>query len=139
VPDPRPRRLHFTGFLMLALAGAACSTTPDPKVTGGATVLSQRKFEQWIQADEEFLLLDVRTPAEYASGHIPGARNLPHLEVVQLIPQLADWRDGRIVLYDETGRRAAMTARALRSSGFLYVYVLDGHLPKWRDKGGRLE
>jgi len=122
--------------LFLFLAG--CST-PDPKTTGGAEVLSRRKFLKWQAADEEFLLLDVRSPQEYASGHIAGAQNLPYLEVVHTIGKLREWSDGKIILYDETGRRSAMTAKALRTSGFLYVYVLEGHLEEWRENGGRLE
>ena len=122
--------------LFLLLAGCA---GPDPKITGGADVLSRKKFLKWQAADEEYLLLDVRSPQEYASGHIRDAKNLPYMEVVHVIDKLSDWRDGKIILYDETGRRSAMTAKALLTSGFQYVYVLEGHLEKWRENGGRLE
>jgi rhodanese-related sulfurtransferase len=121
-------------LLFIALLGGllfSCAT-PDIKDTGGAKVLSSKELIKWAKAGEEYLLLDVRTPSDYDEGHIPGAKNLPYIEIARSIPQLREWSDGRVVVYDETGKRSALVANKLIRDGFQNVYVLKGHLKEWR-------
>ena len=53
---------------------------------------------------------DVRTPAEYAAGHIPGMKNVPGGQLVQETDRHAATWGGRVVLVDDDGVRAIMTA-----------------------------
>ena len=74
-----------------------------------------------IQAavDSGAVIVDVRSPAEFASGHLPGARNVPVGEV----GGLADEIDGlTAIVYCASGTRSARAASKLRSAG---VQVLD--------------
>lgn len=68
---------------------------------------------------------DVRTPEEYASGHIPGFRSAPGGQLVQETDVFAPVRGARIVLADDRGARADMSASWLAQMGW-EVYVLDG-------------
>jgi rhodanese-related sulfurtransferase len=68
---------------------------------------------------------DVRTPEEYAAGHLPGFRGAPGGQLVQETDVFAPVRGGRIVLADDLGPRADMTASWLAQLGW-DVYVLDG-------------
>jgi rhodanese-related sulfurtransferase len=68
---------------------------------------------------------DVRTPEEYASGHIPGFRSAPGGQLVQETDMFAPVRGARIVLADDRGARADMTASWLAQMGW-EAYVLDG-------------
>lgn len=68
---------------------------------------------------------DVRTPDEYASGHLPGFRSAPGGQLVQETDVFAPVRGGRIVLADDLGPRADMTASWLAQLGW-EVYVLEG-------------
>ena len=68
---------------------------------------------------------DVRTPEEYASGHIPGFRSAPGGQLVQETDVFAPVRGARIVLADDQVARADMTASWLAQMGW-DVYVLDG-------------
>ncbi len=68
---------------------------------------------------------DVRTPEEFAAGHAPGFRSAPGGQLVQEIDVSAPVRGARIVLYDDTGVRAGMTASWLAQMGW-EVFVLDG-------------
>jgi phage shock protein E len=64
---------------------------------------------------EGALLLDVRTPAEFASGHVAGATNIP---VQELPARLGELRDApRVVVYCRSGARSAAAAQMLRSRG----------------------
>jgi rhodanese-related sulfurtransferase len=68
---------------------------------------------------------DVRTPEEYAVGHLPGFRSAPGGQLVQETDVFAPVRGGRIVLADDLGPRADMSASWLAQLGW-DVYVLDG-------------
>jgi rhodanese-related sulfurtransferase len=72
-------------------------------------------------------LLDVRTPEEYAAGHLPGARSAPGGQLVQATDTYVGTRNARIVLVDGDGVRAIMTASWLIQMGMPDIYVLaDG-------------
>lgn len=68
---------------------------------------------------------DVRTPEEYAAGHIAGFRSAPGGQLVQETDMFAPVRGARIVLADNRGVRADMTASWLAQMGW-DAYVLDG-------------
>ena len=68
---------------------------------------------------------DVRPPEEFAAGHIPGFRNAPGGQLVQETDMFAPVRGARIVLADDIGPRADMTASWLAQMAW-DVYVLDG-------------
>jgi rhodanese-related sulfurtransferase len=68
---------------------------------------------------------DVRRPDEYAAGHIPGFRSYPGGQLVQETDIAAPVRGARIVLADDIGARADMTASWLAQMGW-DVFVLDG-------------
>ncbi len=68
---------------------------------------------------------DVRTAEEYAAGHIAGFRHYPGGQLVQETDMAAPVRGARILLADDLGSRADMTASWLAQMGW-EVYVLDG-------------
>jgi rhodanese-related sulfurtransferase len=70
---------------------------------------------------------DVRTPAEYEAGHLSGFRSAPGGQLVQETDVQAPVRGARIVLRDDQGARADMTASWLAQMGW-EVHVLDGSL-----------
>jgi len=70
-------------------------------------------------------VFDVRTPEEYAAGHLPGARSAPGGQLVQETDHQAPVRGARLVLCDNDGVRANMSASWLAQMGW-EVHVLDG-------------
>ncbi|MEI9939081.1 MAG: rhodanese-like domain-containing protein [Pseudomonadota bacterium] len=68
---------------------------------------------------------DVRTPEEYLAGHLPGFRSAPGGQLVQETDFFAPVRGARVVLSDELGARADMTASWLSQMAW-EVYVIDG-------------
>lgn len=71
-------------------------------------------------------VLDVRSPDEYAAGHLPGARSAPGGQLVQATDEYVGTRNARLVLVDSDGVRARMTASWLAQMGWDEVFVLDG-------------
>jgi rhodanese-related sulfurtransferase len=80
-----------------------------------------------LQADRRRTLyrFDVRTSEDYAAGHIPGFRHYPGGQLVQEIDMAAPVRGARILLTDDMGVRADMTASWLAQMGW-EAYVLEG-------------
>jgi rhodanese-related sulfurtransferase len=78
------------------------------------------------------LLLDVRTRAEFDSGHVLDARHLPQDEIAQGAETLKKYRDKVVVACCESGMRSGAAARVLRAQGFTRVVNLQGGLAAWR-------
>ncbi len=77
----------------------------------------------------ELLILDVREPAEYERGHIPGARLIP----LSILPSRLDEikTDKTTITYCAHGRRSSSAAALLKGHGSNKVYSLDGGITAW--------
>jgi phage shock protein E len=114
-------------LVMSALAFAAGAAGP-------ASIEPKALNDRIAWADRSLVVLDVRTPAEYVDGHIPGAINIPHDELGRRVAELASARDSDIVVYCRTGRRAAEAIGELQKQGFKRVYHLDGDYTRWSEE-----
>ncbi len=121
------RRL-FPPLLLSALALFSCAA-PE----GGGT-LDTRAFQQAL-ATANVQLIDVRTPAEYAEGHIDGALNLDWTGGVleQRMGTLDKTRP--VLLYCASGRRSAAAREVMIGAGFANVQDLDSGITAWRNAG----
>ncbi|MFJ3451423.1 rhodanese-related sulfurtransferase [Pseudomonas sichuanensis] len=95
----------------------------------GVLRLDREGLANW-QADHArtTYLFDVRTAEEYAAGHVPGSRWVPGGQLVQETDHVASVRGARIVLLDDDGVRANMSASWLAQMGW-QAAVLDGLEP----------
>ena len=92
--------------------------------------------------DAGALILDVREPAEWTAGHVPGALHVPRgmieakadLEDSGREPRLAD-RAQEIVIHCASGARSALAADALQQMGFTNVSSMAGGFVAWAEKG----
>jgi rhodanese-related sulfurtransferase len=94
----------------------------------------QMPIVQWdgTALQEDVLLVDVRTPAEYQKGHLDGAVNIDFLA-----PGFADqWKgidtDRTIYVYCKVGGRSAKAAKLLDSLGYQSVVDLTGGYDAWQ-------
>jgi rhodanese-related sulfurtransferase len=78
------------------------------------------------------LLIDVRSQAEYDSGHILDARHVPQEQVAQAGETLKKYKEKVVIACCESGMRSGAAARVLRSQGFTKVANLQGGLQAWR-------
>jgi len=80
-----------------------------------------------------FLVLDVRTPEEYAEGHIQGAKLIP---VQVLADHLAEVpKDKQVYVYCHSGRRSANAAKLLAAQGFTRIENMQGGITAWKEAG----
>jgi rhodanese-related sulfurtransferase len=95
----------------------------------GVGVIGPLDLERFAEDPERTCyVLDVREPAEFAAGHLTGSRSAPGGQLVQATDQWIGVRGARIVLVDDDGVRARMTAAWLRQMGHRDVFVLEGGL-----------
>ena len=82
---------------------------------------------------EPALVIDVRDVAEYKSGHVPGAINIPQKKLEWQLDKLADANS--VVLYCINGRRTRLAEQTLIEHDIPDVFHLEGGLMGWRKAG----
>jgi phage shock protein E len=68
-------------------------------------------------------VVDVRTAEEFASGHVPGAINIPYDQIARRVSEIGP-PSTRVVLYCRTGRRSGIAVEALQKAGYEKLYDL---------------
>jgi rhodanese-related sulfurtransferase len=76
--------------------------------------------------------VDVREPAEFKSGHIPNARNVPLGQVGDRLKELEKFKARPILLTCATGNRSATAGGTLQKAGFGQVFSLAGGMGAWQ-------
>jgi rhodanese-related sulfurtransferase len=83
-------------------------------------------------------LLDVRTPGEFRTAHIPGSYNVPLDTLREHRAELLHHLDEDVILICRSGARAAQAEQALAEAGLPNLRVLDGGVVAWESAGGPL-
>ncbi|HEX6891743.1 MAG TPA: rhodanese-like domain-containing protein [Chryseolinea sp.] len=90
------------------------------------------KIRKWLGIDNEVRtdyktlveggaqIIDVRTPSEFSSGHIPNSINIPITHITKKISRVA--KDRQIILVCASGMRSASARNSLLSMGYLHVH-----------------
>lgn len=108
--------LIFTLFL------TACSTN----IKGISPIEAAKLFEA-----KQVVMIDLRENEEWAAQHIEGAIHIPLAELERRLSQLTQFKDRPIVVQCRSGKRSAIAAAILQSSGFKTVYNLTGGILAW--------
>ena len=112
--------------VLLALALVLTGVTNFvPKTTGYRQVTTEEAVNI-MQTEENYVILDVRTAQEFASGHIPGAALLPNETIgTEDIPLLPD-KDQLILVYCRSGNRSKQAAEKLAQLGYTNIVEFGG-------------
>jgi molybdopterin/thiamine biosynthesis adenylyltransferase/rhodanese-related sulfurtransferase len=114
----------------------------------GADVLRQIKTqidevdpsEARQQLSNGAVLVDVREPEEWATGHIPGAKHVPKSYLESRIEGAVPNRDQHVILYCASGNRSAWATRTLvEDLGYEHVESMTGGFTLWKDRGYEVE
>ena len=110
---------------VLVVAMVACS--PKGSYTN---VTADDLYAQLGKPD--VMIVDVRTPAEYAEGHIAGAVNLPLQTIESWYKDLP--KDKPVYLYCRSGNRSQQAAEFLKEKGFSNIYNEQGGIIAWTQR-----
>ena len=95
-------------------------------------------FDGFLAAQPGVTVIDVRTPAEYAAGHVDGAVNVD-VESPDFAEQLATLdKAGTYAVYCHSGRRSAMATDQMAQAGFTNVYNLSGGIGDLQAAGAQI-
>jgi rhodanese-related sulfurtransferase len=78
------------------------------------------------------VLVDVRSPAEFANGHMRDAKNIPLADFATRIGELDKSKGKNIVVVCQTGARADKAIKLLQNAGFADVVALEGGMAAWQ-------
>ena len=117
----------FVATLSLFLTSCENGQTQNIK-----TNLPANEFDLKIKELSPAMVIDVRTPVEFAKGHLPNAKNFDWNGKIfdQQIAMLS--KEKPVFVYCLSGARSTSAANKMRSEGFKEVYQLDGGILKWR-------
>lgn len=137
-----------TILLLLALSacGGASSPTTPPTTTAAPTPapaaapavavrsIDVAALKQAKDAGTVPVLVDVRTPGEFASGHVPGAQNIPLDTLSGKMAELEAWKSGEVYVICQSGGRSAQASSSLAKAGFHTVNI-QGGTAAWKAAG----
>ena len=106
-------------FLSAGSAAAAGKALSFKRIT-------PEEAKEMMAEDDDIVILDVRTPEEYASGHIPGAICIPNETIYKERPEELPDLDQVILVYCRSGIRSKRSARMLYEMGYTNIYEFGG-------------
>lgn len=95
--------------------------------------------EALFQQEEAIKILDVRTPAEYETMHIPGSYNVPLDQLPHYCIELGQKLQTPILLVCRSGTRAEQAARLFEATNLAQFHVLRGGISAWEQAGKPVE
>jgi rhodanese-related sulfurtransferase len=103
-------------------------------------IVNRDEVRKLIEADD-VVVLEALPASDYESGHLPGARNMPHDQVDELAAGLVPDKDTPVVVYCAGGtcENSAIAARRLEQLGYTNVADYAPGKPDWSEAGLPLE
>ena len=81
------------------------------------------------------LVLDVRTPAEFSTGHVRDAKNIALNELAGKLAELEKYKDKPVIVVCQSGIRSTKALTLLKKAGFNQAVSLDGGMADWLKQG----
>ena len=92
-------------------------------------VLEKPKYQALVE--KGYIIIDVRTPEEYAEGHIQGALNI-NVKSESFVTEIENLsKSDTLLVYCRSGRRSLYAAQVMVSFGFQKIYDLEGGFLNW--------
>lgn len=123
------RKLLFFFWLL-----GACAVLPFTVCAKDVVPISVKEAAELL-GKPDVIILDVRTPAEFAGGHLPGARNMDFFggRFEQQVSSLP--KDKSVLLYCRSGKRSAGAAEALAEAGLKKIMDMHDGFQAWQKNG----
>jgi len=124
--------MKYFAILLLLVTMSCATTQQQAATTADVQVLTPTEYKAQKPTRKD-VLLDVRTPEEYATGHLEDAQNVDYRG--NFAEELKNWNKNKVYyLYCASGNRSGKAARLLQENGFKHVYSIGG-LPALQEAG----
>ena len=115
---------RFIPFLFSFLLLAGCAAPVESEAS--YQQVSMDEAIAIMESESDYIILDVRTPEEFADKHIPDAINIPNETIgTEDIPELPD-KDQLILVYCRSGNRSKQASQKLADMGYTNVVEFGG-------------
>lgn len=119
-------------FLIVALGAVGLLVFFATRVSAEGAI-SPAEAATWIKEKNNLQLIDVRTPAEYAEGHLTNAKLIP---LQELEARLAEIDKGQpVLLYCRSGNRSGIALKILNDKGYTQAKHMSGGINAWKSSG----
>ncbi len=128
------KKFSFLATFLFLFATTAYSADNKPQANADAEFKAISQQQLLNPENQIKVILDVRTPEEYAAGHVPGAVNIPHDTIGKRLDELIKLNNGKtdsIAVYCRSGHRAGIALKILKKQGFSQLYHLNGDMNAW--------
>ena len=135
--------ITITTIIAIAAVGFIAkeyTATPTTRVAEEQTyvvlkTVSPQEFKQLMEQTQDKVIIDVRTPEEYAQEHIAGAINIDFYapDFREKLAQLD--KNKTYFIYCRSGNRSGQTLQIMKELGFKKVYNLEGGITAWKSAG----
>ena len=134
----KKRSLAIIALAAMGLSLTACGnsgSTAKTETTAAAEAKSEvkeikgdaiKKIVEDKKEKENYMIVDVRSPEEYAAGHINFAINMPLDTIKDHLSEIEDWKDKNVIVYCNSGKKSGEAADILVSNGFTKVFNGEG-------------
>ena len=134
-------------FVLCLVWGGVSYAKPPPVVAelvanakAAVNTIDMQAFRALLDQPDHGFIIDVREPDAFATGHVPGAINIPRGVIEFRIWALIDYpqnapADVKLTLYCKSGGRCALAAKSLKELGFVQATAVDMKLKDWVDAG----
>ena len=114
-------------FIMIAAILTGCAVSRDAgNAENGYRQITAAEAVSLMEAEENYIILDVRTQAEYEEKHIPKAVNIPNESIgTEEIPALPD-KNQLILVYCRSGNRSKQASEKLAALGYTNIVEFGG-------------
>jgi rhodanese-related sulfurtransferase len=127
-------KFFIDNIWLVALALLSGGALLFPTLQRGGSRVSLLQATQLLNQGKS-VVLDIRSPEDFAAGHIRDARHIPLKELKSRVSELDKFKSKSVIVVCSSGAQSARAASVLKSAGFGEVYSLDGGLAAWRAQG----
>lgn len=120
------RKRILAVLLVSLLSVGLMAGCASPKPTSGYEQITQTQAKALMDSEKDYVILDVRTEDEFASGHIEGAVLIPDYDIGKSAESVLTNKDQLILVYCRSGRRSKNAASELAAMGYTNIKEFGG-------------
>ena len=120
--------------MLLALAALSGGLLAWPVLMRNTSGLDPIQTTQLINR-RNALIIDIRTPEDFAAGHLPQAKHIALDTLANKAPQLGRSKTTPVVVVCQTGLRSQRACATIRTAGYAEVFNLEGGILAWQKSG----
>lgn len=120
-------------FAALAVVMALLIKAELDHLANKGSFLSPTKAIRLMNNQDDVLILDIRTAADFKNGHIKGAKNIPLSDFAGGIDGIAGDKDKPVLIYCNSGNTVNRAIKLLKNAGFDKVNNLEGGIAAWKE------